>query len=148
MRSFGSALVALSWLPAPCASDAAWLHRAAAQNAEGLHRRAGPRAHRATRLDVAAAAPTQAPGEPPGMLLDRLRRRSAPTRRSFGNFQERIQRQCALAGRVAVAGRILAVRRVARPRHGSAAVWVTQVAVSVELVDSARCRSRQPPERC
>jgi len=73
MRSFGSALVALLVAGAG-ASDASLASRAAAQNAETVYTDVLGRERILRReLDVAPQRGTQAPGEPPGMLLDRVR---------------------------------------------------------------------------
>ena len=73
MRSFGSALVALLVAGAG-ASDASLASRAAAQNAETVYTDVLGRERILRReLDVAPQRDTQAPGEPPGMLLDRVR---------------------------------------------------------------------------
>ena len=73
MRSFGSALVALLVAGAG-ASDASLASRAAAQNAETAYTDVLGRERIVRReLDVVPQRRTQAPGEPPGMLLDRLR---------------------------------------------------------------------------
>ena len=73
MRSFGSALVALLVAGAG-ASDASLASRAAAQNAETVYTDVLGRERILRReLDVAPQRNTQAPGEPPGMLLDRVR---------------------------------------------------------------------------
>jgi len=73
MRSFGSALVALLVAGAG-ASDAGLASRAAAQNAETVYTDVLGRERILRReLDVAPQRGTQAPGEPPGMLLDRVR---------------------------------------------------------------------------
>ena len=72
MRSFGSALVALLVAGAG-ASDASLASRAAAQNAETVYTDVLGRERILRReLDVASHRGTQA-GEPPGMLLDRVR---------------------------------------------------------------------------
>src|SRR5262245_34674792 len=73
MRSFGSALVALL-VACAGASDASLASRAAAQNAETLYTDVLGRERILRReLDVAPQRGTQAPGESPGMLLDRVR---------------------------------------------------------------------------
>ena len=73
MRSFGSALVALLVAGAG-ASDASLASRAAAQNAATAYTDVLGREHVLRReLDVAPQRGTRAPGEPPRMLLDRVR---------------------------------------------------------------------------
>jgi N-acetylmuramoyl-L-alanine amidase len=73
MRSFGSALIALLVAGAG-ASDASLASRAAAQNAETVYTDLLGRERILRReLDVAPQRGTQAPGEPPGVLLDRVR---------------------------------------------------------------------------
>src|SRR5262245_1472067 len=73
MRSFGSALVALL-VACAGASDASLVSRAAAQDAETAYTDVLGRERILRReLDVATQRGTQAAGEPPSMLLDRVR---------------------------------------------------------------------------
>ena len=73
MRSFVSAVVALLVAGAG-ASDASLASRTAAQNAEAVYTDVLGRERILRReLDVAAQRSSQAPGRPPGMLLDRVR---------------------------------------------------------------------------